>query len=40
MLYACEMVPKLKSRQVGGVAASHTVAAGSGGGKTNKKKKR
>lgn len=41
MLYACEMIPKLKSRQ-GGVAGSSQAgaSAGGGGGKANKKKKR
>ncbi|VDO42928.1 unnamed protein product [Onchocerca flexuosa] len=41
MLYACEMVPKLKTRQVGSGAASQaSTGGGSGGGKANKKKKR
>ncbi|VDN36376.1 unnamed protein product [Gongylonema pulchrum] len=49
MLYACEMIPKLKSRQAGGGATSQTTVTGNssvtggtggGGGKANKKKKR
>ncbi|KAL3998694.1 Signal recognition particle 19 kDa protein [Acanthocheilonema viteae] len=41
MLYACEMVPKLKTRQVGGGITSQTSSGGGiGGGKANKKKKR
>ncbi|EFO19597.1 SRP19 protein [Loa loa] len=41
MLYACEMVPKLKTRQVGGGTISQASSgSGVGGGKTNKKKKR
>ncbi|EJW78077.1 hypothetical protein WUBG_11012 [Wuchereria bancrofti] len=40
MLYACEMVPKLKTRQFGGGATSQPSGGGIGGGKTNKKKKR
>ncbi|CAG9536045.1 unnamed protein product [Cercopithifilaria johnstoni] len=41
MLYACEMVPKLKSRQVGsGITSQSSSGGGIGGGKANKKKKR
>lgn len=41
MLYACEMVPKLKTRQIGsGITSQVSSNSGIGGGKTNKKKKR
>ncbi|KAM3720682.1 Signal recognition particleprotein [Dirofilaria immitis] len=41
MLYACEMVPKLKTRQIGsGLTSQVSAGSGSGGGKVNKKKKR
>uniref|UniRef100_A0A915Q696 Signal recognition particle 19 kDa protein n=1 Tax=Setaria digitata TaxID=48799 RepID=A0A915Q696_9BILA len=41
MLYVCEMVPKLKTRQAGSGAVSQTSLTGVGGsGKANKKKKR
>lgn len=40
MLYVCEFIPKLKSRQAGNAGTAQTLNSASGTQKSNKKKRR